>query len=81
MSEQPASSAGDRILKSIAEARAAIQSDIDHAWAVEEIRRLWGSEEGTPNGDLLSILMVIACAYEEEHHIIEPPEGSKVSQE
>lgn len=47
-----------------------IQSDIDHAAAIAELRRLWGAASGTPAGDRLDRIMVLVDAYETEHHTI-----------
>lgn len=51
-----------------------IRDEASHQQALAEIRRLWGSAPGTPNGDRLDVLMVLADAYEAEHHAIEPPD-------
>ena len=51
-----------------------IHDEASHQQALAEIRRLWGSEPGTRNGDRLDVLMVLADAYEAEHHAIEPPD-------
>ena len=53
---------------------APIRDDTSHQQALAEIRHLWGSAPGTPNGDRLDVLMVLADAYEAEHHAIEPPD-------
>jgi HTH-type transcriptional regulator/antitoxin HigA len=53
---------------------APIRDDTSHQQALAEIRHLWGSAPGTPNGDRLDLLMVLADAYEAEHHAIEPPD-------
>jgi HTH-type transcriptional regulator/antitoxin HigA len=53
---------------------APIRDEASHGQALAEIRRLWGSTPGTPDGDRLDVLMVLADAYEAEHHAIEPPD-------
>jgi len=53
---------------------APIRDEASHRQALAEIRRLWGSAPGTPDGDRLDVLMVLADAYEAEHHAIEPPD-------
>jgi HTH-type transcriptional regulator/antitoxin HigA len=53
---------------------APIRDDASHRQALAEIRRLWGSAPGTPDGDQLDVLMVLSEAYEAEHHAIEPPD-------
>jgi HTH-type transcriptional regulator/antitoxin HigA len=42
-----------------------IRTDADHRRAVEEIDRLWGAPEGTPEGDRLDVLATLVDAYEE----------------
>lgn len=41
-----------------------IRTDADHRSAVEEIERLWGAAEGTPDGDRLDVLATLVDAYE-----------------
>ena len=41
-----------------------IKDDATHRQALAEIDRLWGSPEGTPDGDRLDILMTLVDAYE-----------------
>ncbi len=53
---------------------APIRDDASHRQALAEIRRLWGSAPGTPDGDRLDVLMVLVDAYEAENHAIEPPD-------
>jgi HTH-type transcriptional regulator/antitoxin HigA len=53
---------------------APIRDEASHRQALAEIRRLWGSAPGTPDGDRLDVLMVLTDAYEAEHHAIEPPD-------
>ena len=54
-----------------------IRDETSHRQALAEIRRLWGNAPGTPDGDRLDVLMVLADAYENEHHAIEPPDPIK----
>jgi HTH-type transcriptional regulator/antitoxin HigA len=42
-----------------------IRNDDDHAAAVREIERLWGSAAGTDDGDKLDILATLVEKYEE----------------
>lgn len=51
-----------------------IRNDTDHAMAVTEIRRLWGTASGTPAGDRLDVLMVLVDDYESKHHAIDLPD-------
>ena len=53
---------------------APIRDEASHQQALAEIRHLWGSAPGTPNGNRLDVLMGLADAYEAEHHAIEPPD-------
>jgi HTH-type transcriptional regulator/antitoxin HigA len=43
-----------------------IRNDDDHAWALAEIERLWGSEVGTPDGDRMDVLVTLVEAYEDK---------------
>jgi HTH-type transcriptional regulator/antitoxin HigA len=51
-----------------------IKTDTDHEAALKEIERLWGAEEGTPDGDRLEILTTLAEAYEEAHFPMDMPD-------
>ena len=42
-----------------------IRTDADHAEALKEIERLWGSAPGTDEGDHLDILATLVNAYED----------------
>jgi len=42
-----------------------IKNDADHRNALEEIERLWGAKDGTPEGDRLDILATLVEAYED----------------
>jgi HTH-type transcriptional regulator/antitoxin HigA len=46
----------------------------DYKRAVAEVSRLWGADEGTEEGDRLSLLLVLVSAYEDEHDAIDPPD-------
>jgi len=45
-----------------------IRSAEDHREALREIERLWGAQEGTPEGDKLEVLATLVEAYEERHY-------------
>ena len=51
-----------------------IRTDEDHAWALEQIERLWGAESGTPEGDELEVFITLVDVYEARHHPIELPD-------
>jgi len=51
-----------------------IRTEADHKAALREIERLWGAEEGTPEGDVLDILATLVEAYEEAHFPIDFPD-------
>ncbi|MGE0716070.1 MAG: type II toxin-antitoxin system HigA family antitoxin [Alphaproteobacteria bacterium] len=53
----------------------AIRSDSDHAWALAEIERLWGSVPGTSDGDRLDVLVDLVEAYEERRWPIGAPDA------
>ncbi len=42
-----------------------IKTDEDHRLALQEIERLWGAGEGTPEGDRLDVLATLVEAYED----------------
>lgn len=44
-----------------------IRTRADHKAALREIERLWGAEEGTPEGDRLDVLATLVEAYEQAH--------------
>ena len=50
-----------------------IHSDVDHARAIAELRRLWGAGRGTQAGVRVDRLMDLVEAYECAHHPIELP--------
>jgi antitoxin component HigA of HigAB toxin-antitoxin module len=49
-----------------------IRTDEDHRAALREIERLWGAEEGTPEGDRLDVLATLVDAYEERRWALDP---------
>lgn len=51
-----------------------IKSAEDHEMALREIERLWGSAEGTRNGDLLEVLLALVEAYERVNHPVDSPD-------
>ncbi len=51
-----------------------IRNEDDYQIALKEIRRLWGSKGGTPEGDRLDILATLVDAYETQHVPIDPPD-------
>ena len=51
-----------------------IRTERDHRAALAEMRRLWGSKLGTPQGDRLDVLSTLVDAYETQHHPIDPPD-------
>jgi HTH-type transcriptional regulator / antitoxin HigA len=42
--------------------------------AIAEVRRLWGAEPDTDDGNRLDVLMVLVEDYENRNHAIEPPD-------
>ena len=51
-----------------------IRTEADYDQALAEVDRLWGSKQGTPNGDRLDVLLVLIEDYEAKHHSIDPPD-------
>jgi HTH-type transcriptional regulator/antitoxin HigA len=51
-----------------------IRTDEEHAAALEEVGRLWGSPGGTPDGDRLDVLVTLVEAYEAKRHPMDPPD-------
>jgi HTH-type transcriptional regulator/antitoxin HigA len=51
-----------------------IRTDADHKRALQEIDRLWGASEGTPEGDELEVLITLADAYEERRWPVDLPD-------
>jgi hypothetical protein len=50
-----------------------IRSAADHRAAMAEVKRLWGSKNGTPDGDRLDVLATLIDAYEAQHEPIGYP--------
>lgn len=50
-----------------------LRTRADYESAIAEVRRLWGADEGTAEGDRLDLLMILVSAYEDEHDAINPP--------
>ena len=48
-----------------------IKTDADHDAALREIEQLWGSAEGTADGDRLDVLVTLADAYEDKRWPLE----------
>jgi len=51
-----------------------IRNDRDHAQALQQIEKLWGAREGTPEADNLEVLVTLVDDYEAKHHPIDPPD-------
>ena len=51
-----------------------IRTKEDHEKAVKEIERLWGSPQGSKDGDKLEVLITLVSAYDDEHYPIDPPD-------
>ena len=51
-----------------------VRTEKDHERALRTIERLWGSAKGTPEGDLLDVLIALAEAYERAHQPIDAPD-------
>ena len=47
-----------------------IKTEEDYEAALKEIERLWDASYGSPEGDMLDILVTLVEAYEEEHYPI-----------
>jgi HTH-type transcriptional regulator/antitoxin HigA len=45
-----------------------IRTDDDHRLALREVERLWGAQEGTPEGDKLDVLATLIEAYENRYY-------------
>jgi HTH-type transcriptional regulator / antitoxin HigA len=45
-----------------------IRNDDDHRRALREVERLWGAQEGTPEGDKLDVLTTLIEAYENRYY-------------
>ena len=51
-----------------------IKTESDYDAALAEIEKLWGAPEGTEEGNLLDVLLVLVENYESTHHPIAPPD-------
>ncbi len=51
-----------------------IKTEADYDAVLERIETLWGSDEDTPEGDELEVLVTLIEAYEAKHHPIPAPD-------
>ena len=51
-----------------------IRNAADHDAAIAELKRLWGSKAGTPDGDRLDVLATLIDAYEAQHEPMDRPD-------
>jgi HTH-type transcriptional regulator/antitoxin HigA len=51
-----------------------IRNAADHRAAMADVKRLWGSKNGTPDGDRLDVLATLIDAYEAQHEPIDRPD-------
>lgn len=51
-----------------------IRNAADHRIAMAEVKRLWGSKSGTPEGDRLDVLATLIDVYEAQQEPIERPD-------
>ncbi|HTD55935.1 MAG TPA: hypothetical protein VK670_11175 [Silvibacterium sp.] len=51
-----------------------IKTRADYETALKEIERLWGADEGTPDGDRLDVLTTLVEVYEEAHFPMDLPD-------
>ncbi len=51
-----------------------IKTEADYDAVLERIETLWGSDEDTPEGDELEVLVTLIEAYEAKHHPIPGPD-------
>ena len=51
-----------------------VRTRADHGAALREIERLWGADEGTPEGDRLDVLATLVEAYEQAHFPMDAPD-------
>jgi len=51
-----------------------IKTKTDYDAALREIERLWGAEEGSPDGDRLDVLATLVEAYEESNFPMDLPD-------
>lgn len=51
-----------------------IKTEQDYDRALKVIEELWDSEDGTPDGDRVDILITLVDAYEQVNHPVYPPD-------
>ena len=51
-----------------------VKTEADYDAALAEVDRLWGTPEGSPDGDRLDVLLALVENYETKHHAIGPPD-------
>ena len=51
-----------------------IRTKADYRKALKEAERLWDADPGTPDGDLVDVLVTLIQAYEAQHYPIEAPD-------
>lgn len=51
-----------------------IRTKSDYRKALKEAERLWDADPGTPDGDLVDVLVTLIQAYEARHYPIEAPD-------
>jgi HTH-type transcriptional regulator/antitoxin HigA len=51
-----------------------IHDDEDHARAMSQVERLWGAPAGTPEADVLEVLVTLIDVYEAKRHAVAPPD-------
>lgn len=51
-----------------------IKTEAHYDATLAEIDKLWGSPEGTAEGDRLDVLLVLVESYEAQHYPIAPPD-------
>ena len=51
-----------------------IRTEDDYQVALRDLKLLWGSKAGSPEGDRLDVLATLVDAYESQHDPIDPPD-------
>lgn len=51
-----------------------IRNDADHKRALASIEELWGCPDGSPDAEVLEILVTLVDAYEAKNHSIDAPD-------
>src|SRR5882762_264194 len=51
-----------------------IRTKADYRKALKDAERLWDADPGTPEGDLVDVLVTLIQAYEARHYPIEAPD-------